>query len=91
MRALEAPAEWSGRAQDAGPRGTGEQGAEGSASSPLEDEVEPLGDEADPEHGDAHAARGVVGRREEEEEEALGIAQKRHPQPHFLQPGQLVL
>lgn len=69
----------------------GGQGAEGFAVSPLEDEVEPLGDEADPEHCDAHAAGSVVGRGEVEQKEALGIAQKGDPEPHVLQPRQLVL
>lgn len=69
----------------------GDQDSEGFAVSPLEDEVEPLGDEADPEHCDAHAAGGVVGRGEVEQKEALGIAQKGDPEPHVLQPRQLVL
>lgn len=60
---------------------------EGFSVSPLEDEVEPLGDEADPEHRDAHTAGGVVGRGEVEQKEDLGIAQKSDPEPHVLQPG----
>lgn len=71
--------------------GWGTRTREGFAVSPLEDEVEPLGDEADPEHRDAHPARGVVGHGEVEQKEALGVAQKGDPEPHVLQPGQLVL
>ena len=64
---------------------------EGFAVSPLEDEVEPLGDEADPEHRNAYPARRIVGRGEVEQKEALGVPQKGDPEPHVLQPGQLVL
>lgn len=74
-----------------GPWRWGNRTPEGFAISPLEDEVEPFGDEANPEHCDAHTARGVVCRREVEQKKALGIAQKGDPEPHFLQPGQLVL
>lgn len=62
-----------------------------SKEKPLEDEVEPFGDEADPEHRNAHPARRIVGRGEVEQKEALGVAQKGDPEPHVLQPGQLVL
>lgn len=51
---------------------------------PLEDEVEPLSNEGDPEHGDAQSARGVVGRGEEKCKEVLGISQKGDPEPRIL-------
>lgn len=65
-------------------KGVGGPGCPKGSVSPLEDEVEPLSDEGDPEHGDAQSAGGVVGRGEEEYEEVLGIAQKGDPEPHVL-------
>lgn len=57
---------------------------EGFSVSPLEDEVEPLSNEGDPEQGDAQAAGGVVDRGEVEMKEVLGIGQKGDPEPHIL-------
>ena len=43
---------------------------------PLEEEVEPLGEEADPYHHDAHLARGIVGRGMENRKRLLECPRK---------------
>lgn len=57
---------------------------------PLEEEVEPLGEEADACHHDAHLVRGIVGHGVENPERDSWVSQKGDPEPHIVQSGQLV-